>query len=418
MGSLANLEVERTDNRIKISGSLRSSEMRYLFSAMHQCIEIAEYRDVILDFSDCTAIFATPALGLSSICLTYLKRGIDTYVELPNSEKLSRLMVNTNWAHLMDSRGHPEASYKRGQQIPAIRYNNGMDQHTAVNRIIEVILSTLSNLDRDHLHAIEWSINEISDNVLNHSESDIGGLMQMTQFKKNRNAVEFVVCDAGVGIPRTLRTGHPEIRSDTEALDRAIREGVTRGIEFGQGNGLFGSFRIAQLTDGFFEIHSGFASLFYTPNVGLKIRKETIPFNGTIVAASISFDNKLALEDALNFGDRAYPPTDHVELSFDEDESGNVIFNLYSESDGFGSRAAGRPVKTKLSNLLRMVNGRIVVNFEKVPLVSSSYADEVFGRLFVEIGAVEFSKRFDFINAGDLVKNLVNKSIAQRIKVS
>ncbi len=239
----------------------------------------------------------------------------------------------------------------------------------------------------------------------------------MTSFSKNRKAIEFVVCDGGVGIPSTLRSGHPELKDDTEALDRAIREGVTPSSWHGQGNGLFGTYRVAELTGGNFEIQSGCASLFYTPKSGLRIRHSAIPFNGTLVAATIRYEESLALEDALKFNGKSHTPTDYIELSFGEDEKGNVKFILRDESEGFGSRASGEKTRNKLMNLVKMTQGRVTIDFSDVPLVSSSYADEVFGKMFSEIGPITFSIRFEFSRIDGTVKRLIDRAISQRMKL-
>src|SRR3546814_3921186 len=89
-------------------------------------------------------------------------------------------------------------------------------------------LGAIPDLARSDFAALEWSINEITDNVIVHSESPIGGLVQVSTFVRNQKVVEYIVADAGLGIPATLRSGRPEIGTDTDALDRAIREGVTR----------------------------------------------------------------------------------------------------------------------------------------------------------------------------------------------
>jgi len=163
-----------------------------------------------------------------------------------------------------------------------MQFRTAQDQFEAVTKVTEKILSALSEFDRNHLKAIEWSLNEITDNVISHAQSPIGGLLQITNFGREQKVVEFCVCDAGIGIPASLRSGHKEIRSDQEALDKAIREGVTRDKRVGQGNGLYGSWRITQLSGGSFEIHAGNASLSSWPDA-LHIRPETIPVTGSLV---------------------------------------------------------------------------------------------------------------------------------------
>ena len=58
---------------------------------------------------------------------------------------------------------------------------------------------------------------------------------------------------------------------------------------------------------------------------------------------------------------------------------------------------------------------RIVIDFSGIPLISSSFADEVLGKLFVEIGPVNFAQRFEFRNLDSTVKQLIDKAISQRV---
>jgi hypothetical protein len=58
---------------------------------------------------------------------------------------------------------------------------------------------------------------------------------------------------------------------------------------------------------------------------------------------------------------------------------------------------------------------RIIIDFLNVPLVSSSFADEVFGKLFLELGPVTFAQRFEFRNLPSIVRQLMDKAIAQRM---
>ena len=58
----------------------------------------------------------------------------------------------------------------------------------------------------------------------------------------------------------------------------------------------------------------------------------------------------------------------------------------------------------------------MTVDFEGVPLLSSSFADEAFGKLFLRIGPVKFMQRVRLINMTKTVEALINKAIAQRMK--
>lgn len=90
-------------------------------------------------------------------------------------------------------------------------------------------------------------------------------------------------------------------------------------------------------------------------------------------------------------------------------------FLIAKECESTGSRLAGTPVRKKLKNLSDMLEGqRIVIDFDAIPLVSSSFADEVFAKLFVELGAMRFMRSFEFKNVSGTVQALIDKAIEQR----
>ena len=78
---------------------------------------------------------------------------------------------------------------------------------------------------------------------------------------------------------------------------------------------------------------------------------------------------------------------------------------------------SGKPVRNKLLNLVNMSEGVVCVDFAGVPLLSSSFADEAFGKLFLALGPVAFMQRVKLHNMMDTVEGLVNKAIAQRMRV-
>lgn len=408
--------LESNGNRLSISGHLGTRDLRRVLAAMHNLTSGRGYQDIELDFSACTAAYGGPILAIAAQTKRYQIGGLDVDLTLPKDDRLNRLFLNTNWANLIDPRRYDPGTYRGVAQIPAMQFRSGQDQYESVTAVTQKILSALSDFDRSHLKAIEWSLNEITDNVINHAQSPIGGLLQITNFGREQKIIEFSVCDAGIGIPASLRSGHQEIRSDHEALDKAIREGVTRDKRVGQGNGLYGSWRITQISGGSFEIHAGNASLSSWPDA-LHIRPEQIPVTGSLIVARISYAQALSLEQALKFGGKSHDPVDFVQVNYEEDEEGVVVFPLAREAQGFGSRAAGMPVRQKLKNLLRICNGkRIGVDFADVTIISSSFADEVFGKLFAELGALGFMKAFEFRTVDSTIQGLINKAIEQRTK--
>ena len=249
---------------------------------------------------------------------------------------------------------------------------------------------------------------------MNHAESSIGGLVQIQSFPA-RNRVSFYVADAGLGIPFTLRKAIPSITSDSDALDRAIREGVTRNSSTNQGNGLFGTFKCCEVSNGAFLIASNNAVLQFNEH-GLAVRTNSVPFRGSFISATIDYSTEGLLEKAFVFRGKVHEPAnDYIDMHYAQ-VGDKVVFELAKEVEGFGSREYGRRARMKIDNILVDKRNGILFDFGGVPLISSSFADEVFGKLFAEFGTLEFMRRCSFQSVDSTVKRLIDKAIAQRMK--
>jgi len=409
--------VVRDGNRIRFQGSYKDADLHHPLACIYHAVHEHGYSDLVLDFSECTETYPGPMLALCAELLRKRLEQVDAELILPKKEELARLFSNANWANLIEPRKYGPSRFRGHSQIPATQYSNPTEQNEAVNRIVNAILGGIPDIRREHFAALEWAINELTDNVIVHSDSPIGGLVQVSSFKRNSKVIEFTIADAGLGIPTTLRSNGSFQGSDTDALDRAIREGVTRDKSIGQGNGLYGSYQICCQSGGAFQIESGHARLLYRPGgYGLEIRDQKVPVNGTLVIAKINFSDPDLLRDALNFSGKSYTPVDYIETKYESEDSNIVCMKLFEETNSFGSRVAGTPIQNKIYNLLKMCPGQpIEIDFARVPLVSSSFADEVFGKLFVKLGPLEFMQRVRFKNVENTVRLLVDKAITQRV---
>lgn len=383
---------------------------------LHQTIAGAGYVDVVLDFSECDAAFPAPMLAFCAQVEKLQHEGVDFSLVLPKIERLQRLFRNTNWAFFLDRRQYSPSTFRGYTQVPATKFASAEEQSKAVNRIVNAILGAIPDMARKDFAALEWSINELTDNVLVHSQSPVGGFVQVSTFQPNKKRVMFIVADPGIGIPNSLKQGHPEITSDADALDKAIREGVTRDKALGQGNGLFGTFQICSHSHGFFQAESGYGRLTYYEPAGFKIRTESVPYNGTLVVAEINFSVPDLLRDALKFSGRVHEPRDYVEAHYEDGDAQRVVFKVSEEANSFGSRISGRPLRNRLSNLAKMCpNQRVLIDFTDVALVSSSFADEFIGKLFAEFGPVDFISRFQFVGLSRIVQQLIDRAVSQRL---
>ena len=401
-------------NRVVISNDTKE-DILPASAALYRLTSRLGYRDIILDFSQSTNLTPTFMVPFATLARAYRHEKIDFEIVLPTLKMSANLMRNANWAHLICPEKHdPRDRYNR-LHLSALQFLNATEHFSAVDKGVSLMLQSIEGLDRSRLKALEWSLNEITDNVLNHAESPVGGILQMTSYP-NRQAIEFYVCDAGLSIPKTLRQGRPELLDDVRALRAAVEEGVTRNANTNQGNGLFGTFKCCEVSSGEFEILSGYVTLRHRPGA-LQASRNTVPFRGTFIRARINYGFEQLLEKALVFKGKQHDPGfDFVERMY-QAEGDDIQFAVTKELDAFGSREAGRLARTKIENLMDNKTCPIMFDFADVHLISSSFADEVFGRLFVALGALRFGQLCRFKNVDVTVQKLIDRAIEQRLKV-
>lgn len=406
--------VQREDNRILFTERVDPRAHGQFMWCLHDCLEKG-YEDIVLDLSLCNAAFQNGVLPLIASVDNLRRERKDVSVTLPASEYLQRLFLNTNWAHLLQPDGYPPSETSHPRHVPARRFGTAEQQHRLVGETLNVLLGGIPSLQRDDLTALEWSIQEITDNVLNHAECDLGGILQVNTFERDRK-VGVGVADSGRGILASLGEGHPELRHDADAIYKALEAGVTRASDSGQGNGMAGALRIATRSGGHIEITSGRAQVVCRP-------EESNPYTrgpqqhlqGTFVYFEIDLDSEFELSEALAFGNGPRRPIDVVETLYETDDGSAISLQLRDERVGFGSRMAGMQIRTKCLNLLDAEPEKpLRLDWDGVPVISSSFADELVGKLFAELGPLVFSARIRNIGMRRVVHGLIDKAIMQR----
>ncbi len=131
-------------------------------------------------------------LPLPSYAAYYRMNQIDFSLVEPADPTLNRLFSNTNWAHFIDPQKYARNERRRSNNLPALQFLNGDAQHNVVNQAMEILMETIKVQERTQLKALEWALNEITDNVLNHAESPIGGFVQIQSFHP-RTAYRFML---------------------------------------------------------------------------------------------------------------------------------------------------------------------------------------------------------------------------------
>ncbi len=402
-------DISRNGNEIQARGELtRAGAIRRLCLCLHQAIVDRGFSEILLDFSDCSAATEAVMLPMMPLIARYRERdGVSFVLQPPESSELYRLFANTNWAHFIEPERF-DASTQSFGNVPARRFQSQEDMWDVSEAVLNFVHRSIA-LHRDVLAAVEWSLNEIMDNVLTHSDSQVGGFVQATSF---RDRVEFVVADGGVGIPASVG-----MSDHNGALRFAVSEGGTRDAEQNQGNGLFGSYQLAAGSSGQFEIQSMYGLLYYNQTLqSQSVVNQSVPYFGTSVRCGIGTRDIDAINRAFAFGGTQHRPAfDFVESKFESD-AGETVYRIADHARrDLGTRAGGRRVRQQIENLLTDAS-RVRIDFEGIDVITSSFADEVFGRLFLQLGPRSFMTRIILHNVHPRIDGLIDRAIILRTR--
>lgn len=370
-----------------------------------------------LDFSAVNNAYPNGMVPLIANIDRLKRKGIKITTTLPNNPDIKRLFKVTNWAFHLDPEKYKEENTTHNRHLTSKRFHDAQEQQNLVNEFVDIAMMNME-LERSVIAGLEWSINEITDNVLNHSESADGGIAQVSTYR-TANLVSFAVADSGLGVYQTLKNAIPSLNSDIQAIGEAVKTGVTRDSNVGQGNGLAGALRISTMTGGGFAITSGVGHInYFKGETRSYSRRPWELFQGTLVCADIRIDSKeFSISEALGFdATDNHGPIDYIELNYLNEACDRTIFIVKKESTGFGNRPTGRQLRTKVTNILKAeLACPIYIDWSGIPLISSSFADEFMGKLFLEMGAMIFTARVKNIGMEKLIRDLLDRAISQRL---
>lgn len=287
-----------------------------------------------------------------------------------------------------------------------------------IAKLVDTYLGELQKCDRFHkgmLDSIEWALNEVMDNVIQHSNSSHGYVMG--QLHTNRKYIAFTVFDTGQGIYNSLRQSEHAPRNSIDAITLAIKEEVTRDKKIGQGNGLYGLYSIIKQGKGRLVITSGTGSYMYN-NANIKTFDRIPQLSKvspcTIVDFQLDYSVDLSLDKALVFRGKQYNIV-NLRIENLEDEKGDIVYKVKEHAEGTGTRESAIRVKNEIFNILQTKPQIIILDFEGVAVVSSSFADELIAKLLLELGLFQFNNIIRLKGLDNSQQNILQRSVIQRL---
>ncbi len=364
------------------------------------------YGDFELHFPDAGAAYPNACTPIAGLIDYYRTQGFEFYS--PSTPDFVRLIGILNPLQLNDNR-------ERLVQRPL----NTIWAYSTPNEVNELVTAFLREVSRTIIcetgviQGLEWCLNEVLDNVLQHADASRGFVMG--QIHQNSKHIAICVFDCGKGIFNSLKGSTFAPRTHLDAITMAIKEGVTRDRSVGQGNGMWGLYNIVMLNSGRIGIASGSSSFRADSPATDPYTSERLAFPSryqlsTTVDFQLDYESPIAVSKALG----GHEPV-NLAIEEMEDEVGRITFPLSQKASGTGTRISGAAIRHEALNLLRQSGRIVVIDFADVAVVSSSFADEFIGKLVGEIGFTSFVQSFRLQNLNEFVQAVINRAVAQRL---
>jgi hypothetical protein len=397
------LAVHDHDNVIELEGAFdHPAAVRSFSRSCKWVIEQRAYEDVVIRIRNVGRCFPNAEVPIAAIVDYYKQRGVDFLID---EDRWSPI----HFAFEPFSLNDPEVPVGVDPISRIWRFTESSATPIA-DAIARSLLERLA-LEEGVFKAINWCLYEIMDNVLQHSESEVGFVE--AQVHRTTQRVAICIADAGIGFRRSFRNSRHRMHTESDAITLSVQERLTRDSQVGAGNGLWGLYQIVTKNDGLLSIHSGRGTLHvqgaeasHSDDQGGWWLSDTR--RGAVVDFQLPVDRPIDVSEALGMS-----PVDSIIESF-ESEGGESRVKI-ADGHGTATRRSGIEARNLVVNLLRETHRPVVLDFDGVGMTSASFADELVGKLAGELGPVQFMESIRLENMDSLTRNLVNRAIAHRL---
>jgi anti-sigma regulatory factor (Ser/Thr protein kinase) len=249
-----------------------------------------------IDLSGVSFIDPYGMLGLLEIGELCMREDVRKSVVLPRSGEVLRYLERMDFfAHasryfsLEHSSPNALEKYQRNTGSDVLLEITPIEQSNDIHHIVgkvraraQAILASHLRYDGRAINDFIVALSEICQNIIEHSENKGFVGIQKYRFQNmNKNVVKIAVMDVGIGFRKSL-AGRFKLRSDIEAIDKALLHGASRYEDEGRGHGLAAVRRFVNQWESKLSIRSGTARLSIIPKWarGREQERHLTPFPG------------------------------------------------------------------------------------------------------------------------------------------
>jgi anti-anti-sigma regulatory factor len=404
------ISIQRINNRIKFGPRISSRQAPEFVRIVGYARKKFFYQYFVLDFSEAENVYPNGIIPIIVEVDRLKSEGINFDFLFPCSKRVLEVFQQSNYLHFFQPEKYALNDLRTSNQLSLHKFTNNEEWDNLIQSILDIAIQQLV-FAPGVAESFEWIINELAGNTLVHADSDYGFVQVVTY--PNNDRIALVIADNGIGILGSMRKRFPEIQNDLDAINKAIQKGVTSNPEFGQGNGLTGTISIVANNSSTLNISSGTGSLYLSPDGKMKPaeRKYYERHRGTLIDLQLNTNQEINLQTAL----WGHDPVSFFEIVYEKIE-GEVVILVREHSKSFGNRIIGQNLRNKLLNICQGNKFiKLIIDFDGVSMVSSSFADEFIAKFAKEIGILIFMRRVEIKNANALVLGLIEKALRERI---
>ncbi len=279
---------------------------------------------------------------------------------------------------------------------------------STVHALCDLVAHHFDNA-RDFLPALEWAAYEIIDNVFNHAVSPTPAVVY-AQHYPHEHRLRVAIADQGRGLRASLGERFP-LRSHGDAVDKALERGVTRDPSVGQGNGMAGTLAISEANGGTMRVATGDVQFEKKSGAHHRFSMCGIEVPGTTVELSLDTRKPVALQSTF-IGDSL---STYLQSLAGKVEGGEPVV-VRTEVVHAGGREPARALRQKLEVVFDEPGSTVTLDFAGLASVSSSFLDELLGRLCARYGRDGLRGRLVIRGATEGLLRMANGVIEQRLQ--
>lgn len=207
--------------------------------------------DTTVDISQCHYLGPTAVVALTLLRREAARRGVSLQIVPP---QIPKLLAYCGYSGLLREFGigEPPQPHPDNASTPVCAFE--LLPQAEIEQVLRIAAREIpfSETARQHL---TLALSEVSQNVLDHAVSGLGGIMSARAFK-GEHEVRFAVADGGGGFFQTL-SRRMKVADEGQAIRKALEEGITsRSSSHNMGWGLSHLQAIVKRTGGQMMIYS------------------------------------------------------------------------------------------------------------------------------------------------------------------